>query len=99
MDDAVIDASGQGKLEGIGDEYKHALVRSELRSALGGSSYYAIIVEEYPELNRALRAWDELLRIEEAMSETGEVISSRLKVAAMLAIVPMELRTGILKKP
>ena len=37
--------------------------------------------------------------IEEAMSETGEVMSSRLKAAAMLAIVPMELRTEILKKP
>jgi len=36
------------------DEYKHALVRSELRSALGGSSYYAIIVEEYPELNQEI---------------------------------------------
>ena len=34
--------------------YDHALVRSELRSALGGSSYYAIIVEEYPELNQEI---------------------------------------------
>ena len=38
----------------LNEEYQHALVRSELRSALGGSSYYAIIVEEYPELHQEI---------------------------------------------
>merc|ERR1711978_38333 len=41
----------------------------------------------FSELNKALRAWDELLRKEEARSPGGEVMADRLKAAALTAMV------------